>query len=471
MPKSIRETEKMRLKNTRVISFLLILVLSLQLTGCIGKTGGDSAKADEALSSLSDSVRYLRKDELLDLFKIDKGSSVYKEYSDLLDLDSYAEAAAKCYKEVVSGIEVKYDDSSAESNSDIVKVKVTFKIPDWKAVFEDDTITGVSNIVSKLKEAGKNETEITLRLIKTPDGYKIKNHEDLMEIFGFMGSEIKGVIKESDPTTAESGEPTEPSESSEKPTEPSESAEPSESSSETNEPKPTSGKNTDKDTVARAYADYAKRLQQNKDGIEWFQNNVNSNACGLTDTTGDGIPDLYFFTRNSAKSNSIALYVYAYDPAKQKSAMILLETLVDPESKIAEYSVFKTKSGQIISYRGYLDENGSITEYNIYSSKGTGHFMEYTGKMFLTLGPAIKDKKGNDMQIKVCTVQGVDKYKASTKVEVDEFRRIEKNLFGSSDSVFSAKYQKSYNSIPYQLLGGKKSAALSYDSLLKTLNG
>ena len=75
------------------------------------------------------------------------------------------------------------------------------------------------------------------------------------------------------------------------------------------------------------------------------------------------------------------------------------------------------------------------------------------------------------MQIKVCTVQGVDKYKASTKVEVDEFRRIEKNLFGSSDSVFSAKYQKSYNSIPYQLLGGKKSAALSYDSLLKTLNG
>ena len=151
--------------------------------------------------------------------------------------------------------------------------------------------------------------------------------------------------------------------------------------------------------------------------------------------------------------------------------MILLETLIDPSSNIAEFSVFRTKAGQIISYRGYLDENGSITEYNIYSSKGTGHFMEYTGKMFLTLGPAVKDKNGNDFQIKVCTVQGIDKYTKSTSIEVDEFRRLEKTLLGSKDSVFSAKYQKSFNSIPYQSLGGAKSSGLSYSDLLKTLNG
>lgn len=459
----------MHLKNTKVISFLLILVLSLQFTGCIGKANGTSFKPDDALSSLTSSVRDLRKDEFLSLLKIDKDSSVYSEYDKLLDMDSYSGAAAKCYKEVASGIEVKYDDSSIESNSDIVKVKVIFKIPDWKAVFEDDTITGTVNVASKLKEAGKNESEITLRLIKTPDGYKIKNHEDIMEIFGFMGSEIKALIKESEPTTAD--EPTEPSESSENPTEPSESsAEPSDPS-ETNEPKPTSGKNADKDTIARAYADYAKRLQTNKDGIEWFQKNVNSNACGLVDITGDDIPDLYFFTKNAANSNTVALYVYSYDPGKQRSSMILLESLVDSQSNIAEFFVLRTKAGQIVTYRGYLDDNGSITEYNIYSSKGTGHFMEYTGKMFLTLGPAIKDKNGNDFQIKVCTVQGIDKYTTSTKIEVDEFHRLEKDILGSCDSVFSAKYQKDFNSIPYQLLGSTKSSGISYDDMLKKLNG
>ena len=459
----------MRIKNSKVISFLLILTLSLQLTGCLGITNGIPSKATDALLSLKTSIRNFQTDEFLSLLKIDKDSSVYKEYSDLLDLGSYSDDAAKCYKAVASGIEINYDDSSIEAGSDIVKVKVAFKIPDWKAVFEDGTLSGADSIVEKLEKADKNEDEITLRLIKTRDGYKIKNYEDLMEIFSFIGSDIKALLENSEPTKAT--EPTEPSETSKETAEPSESSsEPSESSSETNEPKPTSGKKGTEDDIARAYADYAKRLQQNKDGIEWFEKNVNKNSCGLVDITGDDIPDLYFFTKNASNSTSIAMYVYSYDPDKQKSAMILLETLVDSESKIAEYSVFRTKAGQIISYRGYLDENGSITEYNIYSSKGTGHFMEYTGKMFLTLGPAIKDKNGNDMQMKICTVQGVDKYKASTKVEIDEFRRIEKALFGSSESVFSAKYQKSFNSIPYQAMGGKKSSAVSCDELLKKVS-
>lgn len=456
----------MHLKNTKVISFLLILVLSLQFTGCIGKANGASFKPDDALSSLTSSVRDLRKDEFLSLLKIDKDSSVYSEYEKRLDLDSYTADAAKCYKAVASGIEIKYDESSVETNSDIVKVNVTFLIPDWKDLFEDDTLSGPDSIVEKLEKSDKTKSEMTLRFIKSADGYKIKNHEDLMEMFEFIGYGIKALLKDSDP--ADPTEPTEPSKSSES-SKPSD--EPSESSSETNEPKPTSGKSADKDTIARAYADYAKRLQTNKDGIEWFQKNVNSNACGLVDITGDDIPDLYFFTKNAANSNTVALYVYSYDPGKQRSSMILLESLVDSQSNIAEFFVLRTKAGQIVSYRGYLDDNGSITEYNIYSSKGTGHFMEYTGKMFLTLGPAIKDKNGNDFQIKVCTVQGIDKYTTSTKIEVDEFHRLEKDILGSCDSVFSAKYQKDFNSIPYQLLGSTKSSGISYDDMLKKLNG
>ena len=95
--------------------------------------------------------------------------------------------------------------------------------------------------------------------------------------------------------------------------------------------------------------------------------------------------------------------------------------------------------------------------------------MEYTGKMFLTLGPEVKDKSGNDLQLKVCTVSGVDKYTNSTSVEIDEFRRIEKSLLCDNDSIFSARYQTSFNSVPYQLIGGTKSSGISYDDLLKKL--
>ena len=160
----------------------------------------------------------------------------------------------------------------------------------------------------------------------------------------------------------------------------------------------------------------------------------------------------------------------SYDPAKQKSSMILIEALTDPDSKIAEYFIIRTKDNKIVSYKGYLDDSGTISEYCIYSSKGTGHFMEYTGNLFLTLGPEMKGKNGESMQIKVCTVKGIDKYKDSTTIEVDEFRRLEKALVSNPESVFSANYQKNFNSVPYQLIGNAKSTGISYSDLLKQLS-
>jgi hypothetical protein len=74
------------------------------------------------------------------------------------------------------------------------------------------------------------------------------------------------------------------------------------------------------------------------------------------------------------------------------------------------------------------------------------------------------------MTIKVCTVQGVDKYTTQTVVEVDEFRRIEKDILGSTASVFSANFQKKFNSVPYQLIVNSKLTGLSYNDLLKKLD-
>ena len=497
----------MHLKSKRLAAIVLAMTLLFQTAGCLGTANGFEGKPADTIYSLQSAVQSLNDKDILALTTIEKGSSRYKEYSDILNMDSYTEGAAKCYEAVASAIDVTYDEDSIETGKDIAKVPVTFAIPAWKDIFENSSLSGADSVIEALAKAEKENTTITLRLINTKNGLVIKNADELFEIFDFVGYEIAALAEETDPSssgepdpTGESdptGEPTLPtdpsfrlptdpnptesdhsgSEATEtsrretEPTESSRSTEPSETPSrDTGSTAPTGGKESKDASIAKAYADYAKRLKENKDGIEWYQRNVNSNACGLADFTGDDIPDLYYFTKGSNNSNFSSFFIYSYDPAKQKTSMILLETLNDPSSKISEFFVLRTKDNKIVTYTGYLDDNGSITTYNIYTSRGTGHFMDYTGKMFLTLGPEVKDKNGKDMTIKVCTVQGVDKYTTQTVVEVDEFRRIEKDILGSTASVFSANFQKKFNSVPYQLIGNSKLTGLSYNDLLKKLD-
>ena len=466
----------MSYKTNRILALILVMIFAINLAGCTGAKKLSEDPSD-AVTRLEKAINSCDADKILSLSTIESGSSAYKEFMDSINIDLYDDEMASCYKAVAESIKIKFSESDIELVDGMAKVSVTFTVPDWKKVFADSSIDSYLALTEAVRKSETIEKQLTLRLIDTKDGLRIKNIEDLMEIFDFVGSDIAsstswGGANETKPSESETKktEPTEtePSETGPSETEPSET-EPSESEPSTsNEPTGTPRKGTG-DDLAKAYADYAKRLQNNKDKIEWFENNMNSNACGLVDLTGDDIPELYIFSKGAENSNAINFTIYSYDPAKQKSAIILIEVLTDPTSKITEYFVIRTKENKIVTYKGYLDDSGTISEYCIYSSKGTGHFMEYTGNMFLTLGPEVKDKKGNSMQIKVCTVSGVDKYKTSTTIEVDEFRRIEKALISSPESVFSANYQKNFNSVPYQLIGNARSTGLSYNDLLKKL--
>ena len=95
----------MRLKKTKAISFLLILALSLQLTGCLGITNGIPSTPNDTLISLMASVRNFKTDRFLSILMIDKGSSIYREYDEILDLNAYtadAASAAKMAKELAA---------------------------------------------------------------------------------------------------------------------------------------------------------------------------------------------------------------------------------------------------------------------------------------------------------------------------------------------------------------------------------
>ena len=448
----------------KVTSLLMVLALSLQLTGCLGITNGNPSTPNDTLISLMASVKNYQKDEFLGILMIDKGSSVYREYDEILDLNAYTTDAAKCYKAVASGIETKYDESSIDSKSDIVKVKVTFLIPSWKDLFEDDTFSGPDGICAKLEKADKYKTEMTLRLIKTKDGFKIKNHEDLMEIFDFVGYEIAGLSGEPSPSNeTDPTEPTEPQPTNPQPTKPADPADPTEPT------EPSETEDTTGPSRVTAYSEYKKIIEEYKSDIEWYEKTFNKHSCGLSDFNNDNVPELFFFVKSKYSEDYVNFCVYTFNPTTKKTSLVLVETLTQAGSDISEFFVSRTKDGHLVTYRGYLSDGSSILTYNLYASAGKSP-LTFTGNMFCTITPSFKDSEGKDVSANVCTLTGVDKYKEHTSVSLEEYRRVEKDVLSSTDILISASFQKNATSPAKEIIGNYDQSGSSYAELLNIFN-
>ncbi|MDO4877646.1 MAG: hypothetical protein Q3987_09715, partial [Oscillospiraceae bacterium] len=169
----------MHLKSKRLAAIVLAMTLLFQTAGCLGTANGFEGKPADTIYSLQSAVQSLNDKDILALTTIEKGSSRYKEYSDILNMDSYTEGAAKCYEAVASAIDVTYDEDSIETGKDIAKVPVTFAIPAWKDIFENSSLSGADSVIEALAKAEKENTTITLRLINTKNGLVIKNADEL----------------------------------------------------------------------------------------------------------------------------------------------------------------------------------------------------------------------------------------------------------------------------------------------------
>ncbi|MCR4776355.1 MAG: hypothetical protein K5869_08260, partial [Saccharofermentans sp.] len=300
-------------KTNRIIAVLMAMILAFNFAACSGtkKLSGDPS---DVISKLEKAIQTSNEEDVLDLTMVEKGSSLYKEYKDSIDIDLYDDEMAGCYKSVAKNTKIVFSGEDIETGSGMAKVKVTFNMPDWKKAFADKSITSAEDLIAAVEKAQPVGISITLRLIDTKDGLKIKNVEDLMDVFEFIGSDIASATEWGSPdetvpetTPAETKpEETEPYETKPAETDPSE-PEPSESKQPTKTPQPGS-----KSDLAAAYASYKKILQKKADDIAWFEKNVSMNSCGLNDINGDGIPDLFIFSRNDPKDNFISFDVYSY---------------------------------------------------------------------------------------------------------------------------------------------------------------
>lgn len=467
----------MNRKNNRVISAILVLTMVFQLAGCSLFSKKISGNPAEIMSRLQTSINELDKDKILNLLMVEKGSSRYKEYEADLDLSVYEDDAVKCYRAVASGIKIEYDDKDIEIAGGIAKVRATFTIPDWKRPFRDISPRDVDVVISIMNQQKPEEVQLTLRLIETKDGLKIKNADELMDIFEFVGWRIAILEQEPDETRPETKpsetEPSEtrpswtlPTETDPKETTPRET-EPAPSETEPSESEPSSRQTTpggSREDLAAAYEEYSAILKSNKDGISWFENNVSVNSCGLADLNSDGVPELYFFSKSASNDKFINFCIYSYLPSKRAVAKLLSTSLTEADSKVSEFFVIRDSYGNIVTYKGFIDEKNTISYYNTYEYNDVTSTLGYSG--FLIAGLT-----GGDKEKAVCSVNGFDNYTSNTSITYDEFLKIEKEMIEKADIYFSGKFISSPRSSASELLENKKPDAVSYDSVMKEIGG
>ena len=140
-------------KKNRIISILLVLTLIFQFAGCTGVTGKLSGEPSEVLEKLQTSVRKLNTADILSLTVAEKGSSIYREYEDYLNIDAYEDDIAGCYRTVAESITFKYEESDIDIGNRIAKVHLTVVMPEWKKVFSDISLADADTVIEQFKKA------------------------------------------------------------------------------------------------------------------------------------------------------------------------------------------------------------------------------------------------------------------------------------------------------------------------------
>lgn len=466
----------MKNNKNKVIAVFLVLTFIFQFAGCSGKSSKLSGEPGAVIDELKNSILTLNADGILSLTMEDKGSTTYKEYKESLNIETYADEIAGCYLAVAKNIELNYGESDIEIGNGIAKVHVTLKIPAWKKVFGDTSLASADDVISAIKEAETEKVTLTLRLIDTKDGLKIKNTEDLMDLFGFIGWDIASAPSWSDGQPNESTPAeTKPSESEPSATDPvtPEPTEPSEEPSESEPPKTPSktepsatvtGK-ADASEIAAAKAAYLKAIQDEKEGIDWYEKSTNLGSFILYDINNDDLPELFFFTKSALyEKPHFRCKVFSYNRVEKKMITILNQELSELGNEIAECFVALTKDGEVVAYKGFYASGNSTAYYS--------YFRFLPGHKYLTIQGSLFNMQvfGSDKTSGSYTVNGFDKYKEDTKVDKDEFNRLEKKLMDSTTILVSGVFTGSKNSPASEIMGKKKIDGMKYADIIKELS-
>jgi len=176
----------------RVASTVLAGSVLLSMTGCSFLDKSDEEVTLAAIQ-FCNAVTGLDADTIIDMSDDELSNDTTEMLPEVLDIkegDVYTADAADLIGSIAKTLSYEVDEESVEADgkAGTGKIDVTFTLTDVEALLEDDEFGDISEVIDAIPSYDTTDIEMTLKLNKTDDGWKVEGVEDIIEeVYDFTG--------------------------------------------------------------------------------------------------------------------------------------------------------------------------------------------------------------------------------------------------------------------------------------------
>ena len=315
----------MNIKKT--VAIILCGALIIGSAGCTEKTPKTPDPEDSIESIMEDyeeALNDLDADGILDLSKWDDDDKEYREIEELLDISRYDKDMQKCYRTIASSIKLEYDTDDIKVKETKASLAFEYKLVDWVAVYSKgpfDSFDDVNDSLGTAKETSRISGKISFVL---EDGeWKISKITDLRQVFAFTLEEPEVMT---DPGITE----------------------PTSTESSSTQPRT--------DDISGILESGVSHLQQYETSIRDVENTFHTDACGVYDINGDGLPEIFYIASDAYYDGSLYsgdLYVSTYlFQEKEYVRQIVVPGVIYMAAGGGTYIMYLTDKELIITHGG-----------------------------------------------------------------------------------------------------------------------
>lgn len=166
-------------KLTKTFASIIAISMVLPLAACSKTNKKDKAVIDAA-DTFAEALLSCDSEEVADLSD-DADTDVLDDYM------TFSSSKEDVCDAIIEGIEFKVDKKSVDRDDKKASVKVTFTMPDYEAVADDEDYENEDDIIDLLEEADTIDIEVTVKFkLNKDDEWVVTNAEDVAEeVFDF----------------------------------------------------------------------------------------------------------------------------------------------------------------------------------------------------------------------------------------------------------------------------------------------
>ncbi len=426
------------MKLRKIIASVLCVALAAGFAGC-----DDSKKSQEAIEGLiSDYAEALSNfdgEAVTALTNWEEDDTAYTETAWLLNgsfyKESCGETAYKVCKAVAATVSVEYESEDIKINDTKASVKVTYKIADWKSIYEDSDYEydeALKN-VKKSKDILSFNSKLSFEL--TDGEWKISKINDLYDVFAYTQTfpyiDVQPDPVDPDPTDTDPTDPTEPTD-----TQPADISV----------------------IYDQAVKEYLWYLDQYRYGIEKIENSFNTEPVGIYDLDGDGVPELYYITEHMEDYSGIFHFCTYDDYSGEVFIRASIPDVIYQAQGGGYYIIYITGDELILTYT-HGEEALFHVESDVYSLSNWELLDHYRRDVYYEYDPV------NDLEIYTYEYYMND----DVAISQDEYNAIFKDFVNRTTVVVASNYSPLAEDVEYPLNAKPRLNMMTYDKAIEYL--